>query len=384
MLEPRERGHAQASVGAGIVLGQTGRADAEMAIAMLGARAYRRVPTATALHFGQWLDWPDWLREGTSISMAGPLPPMVSLAEDLIIIGNIIDNADYLTLIERMLTAPRPAMGSTGALSLLHAPDLGCALDSILRVMAAQNPFLQIRQTMSKPHDMIDIAFTPPWPMGLLFRFSAIAGLALIYRAIESLHSNDLAAMTLETQLCSAPEAHRLLSGFRCRVLPASGAERLRFPRHWQATANPHHDPMLWAVARTRLAAIEKETGEPEDVAAIRAFIVEMLITEHRVPRLKQTAAHLDLSSRTIVRLLARHDTSFHALVEQERKARALLVIADQSVSLAEAARLLGFSDMSSFGRSFRNWFGDTPGNLRKAWATRGPLVPPHIPRAVA
>jgi len=78
---------------------------------------------------------------------------------------------------------------------------------------------------------------------------------------------------------------------------------------------------------------------------------------------------HLGRSSRTIVRLLARHDTGFHALVEQERKARALLVIADHSVSLAKAARMLGFSDMSSFGRSFRRWFGDTPGNLRKTWS---------------
>ena len=141
---------------------------------------------------------------------------------------------------------------------------------------------------------------------------------------------------------------------------------------------------MLWAVARTKLAALENETGEPEDVAAVRAFIIHMLIYEQRVPRLKQVAAHLGLSSRTIVRLLARHDTSFHALVEQERKARALLVIADQSVSLAEAARALGFSDMSSFGRSFRNWFGDTPGNLRKAWGTRAAVAPGHAPRRSA
>jgi AraC-like DNA-binding protein len=87
------------------------------------------------------------------------------------------------------------------------------------------------------------------------------------------------------------------------------------------------------------------------------------------VARLKQAAAQFNLSSRTIVRLLARHDTSFHALVEQERKARAMLVIADESISLAEASRQLGFSDMSSFGRSFRQWFGDTPGSVRKAWA---------------
>jgi AraC-like DNA-binding protein len=143
-------------------------------------------------------------------------------------------------------------------------------------------------------------------------------------------------------------------------------------------TPNPHHDPLLWAVAQTKLAALVSETSEADAVAAVRAFIVHMLVSEQRVPRLKQAAAHLNQSSRTIVRLLARHDTSFHELVEQERKARAMLVIADQSISLAEAARLLGFSDMSSFGRSFRSWFGDTPGNLRKAWVSRAAVASGH------
>lgn len=382
MFDPLDRRLLQVSADAAFNLERTGRADAEFAISMLGTKAQKQVPTATALHFGQWLDWPDWLRDGTSLTGDGPLPQTVSLADDLIIIGNIIDNADYFALMERMLTSPRPAMGTTGSLSLMHAPDMGLALAALVRAMAAQNPFVLIQ--MKEHDDMVDVAFLPPWPMGPLFRFSAIAGMALIYRAIELLHCNDLPAMVLETQLHDRPEAQHLLAGFQCRLAPSTGVERLRFPRAWQDTPNPHHDAMLWGVARTKLAALISETGEPEHVAAVRAFVVHMLMCEHRVPRLKQAAAHLNQSSRTIVRLLARHDTSFHAIVEQERKARAMLVIADQSISLAEAARLLGFSDMSSFGRSFRSWFGDTPGNLRKAWASRAAVATGHGERAAS
>ena len=75
---------------------------------------------------------------------------------------------------------------------------------------------------------------------------------------------------------------------------------------------------------------------------------------------------HLGISTRTIVRSLARQNTSYHKLVEAERKSRALALIADTSLSLGEVAEALGFSDMSSFGRSFRMWFGETPGNLRR------------------
>lgn len=362
-----------------------GRADAEFAIAMLGPRARMAVPTETVMHFGQWLDWPDWLREGTSLTCRGPLPQTVPLSDGLIMFGNIIDNADELALVERMLTSPRPVMGSIAALQLLHAPDTGTALSSLIAAMATPNPWvLCTLEAGEEAEDMAAIAFRPPWPMGPLFRFTAIGGSALFYRAIEALHCNALDEMVLETRLAGVPEAQRLLSGFRCRVVPSSGVERLRFPRAWLATPNPHHDAMLWGVAQAKLAALVAETGEPGEVAIVRAFIVAMLEGEHRVPRLKQAAAHLGISDRTIVRSLARAGTSYHRLVEQERKARALALIANPAIPLAEVAAALGFGDMSSFGRSCRNWFGQTPGSLRKAGGSALALVTSIPPRAAA
>lgn len=344
----------------------SGRADAEFAIGMLGEMTRREVPTATTLHFGQWLGWPDWLRNGTTLQGSGPLPRMLTLADDLIIIGNIIDNADQFALIKRMLTAPRPVMGSTGVLSLLHAPDLGSALRMLVRAIAAQNPFVDIQ--LEETHDQVLICLAPPWPMGPLFQFSALAGLALIHRAIEALSCADPAEMTLETHLHDTPEAQAALAAFRCQLRSSADLQRLGFPKSWQATPNPDYDPILWAMAQAKITAVETATSEPEDVGRIRTAIAQMLADEQRVPRLKQISLALDMSSRTILRMLARHGTSFHQLVEQERKARALPLIADCSLSLSQAARLLGFTDMSSFGRSFRQWFGDTPGNVRKSW----------------
>lgn len=333
---------------------------------MLGTRARVKVQTATTLHFGQWLNWPDWLRNGTSLTCDGPLPRTVSLADDLIILGNIIDHCDAFALIGKMLAAPRPVMGTAGTLSLLHAPDLGQALRIVVKAIATQNPFVRMTFEESKEH--IGISLSPPWPMGPLFQFSALTALALVYRAVEALSFADPAEMLIETRLCCDPAAQDVLSGFACRKVHSDEAERLRFPSRWQSIQNPDHDPLLWAVAQSRIAALESSVGESDEVARIREAIARMLASEHRAPRLKQISNSLDLSSRTLVRLLARHGTSFHALVEQERKARARLLIADSAISLAEAARLLGFTDMSSFGRSFRQWFGDTPGNVRKTW----------------
>lgn len=343
-----------------------GREDAEIAISLLGAKARLQVPTATTLHFGQWLGWPDWLRNGTTLDGTGPLPRTVSLADDLIIIGNIIDNCDAYALVAKMLAAPRPVMGTAGTLSLLHAPDLGIALRTVVRAIASQNPF--VLMTFEESEDFIGISLAPPWPMGPLFQFSALTALALVYRAVEALSFANPADMVLETRLCADPAAQDVLAGFACQKHGSEGAERLRFPSAWQTVQNPDYDPLLWAVAQSKIAALENSIGESDEVSKVRAAIADMLASDHRAPRLKQISNALDLSSRTLVRLLARHDTSFHALVEQERKAKARLLIADSAITLAEAARLLGFTDMSSFGRSFRQWFGDTPGNVRKSW----------------
>ena len=344
----------------------SGRADAEFAISILGAKARIEVPTATTLHFGQWLGWPDWLRDGTSLQGSGPLPRTVTLADDVIIIGNIIDNTDSFALIERMLTAPRPVMGTTGVLSLLHAPDLGSALRTVMRAMAAQNPIVAI--ALEESEGEFRISLSPPWAMGPLFQFSALVALALIYRAVEALSCADAAEIVLETDLFDADRTHPVLDGFQCQVRRTTGAERLIIPANWLTISNPDYDPMLWAVAQTKIASLENITGEPADVARVRAAIADMLSREHRVPRLKQISIELETSSRTILRLLARHDTGFHRLVEEERRAKAALLIADSAISLSETARLLGFTDMSSFGRSFRQWFGDTPGAIRKSW----------------
>lgn len=332
---------------------------------MLGAKAQFEVSAATTLHFGQWLGWPDWLRDGTSLQGSGQLPRMLTLADDLIIIGNIIDNADVRALLDRMLTVPRPVMGITGMLSLLHAPDLGSALRMVVRGMAAQSPHLMI--SLDETPEYCAIGFKPAWPMGPMFDFSVLTAFALLYRSLEALSFADPGEMALESSFNDKIGINPWLPRFRCRVEKTKELERLCFPTSWQSIANPDYDPLLWAVAQTKIASLEQLFGEPEDVARIRSTIADMLTQEQRVPRLKQISTTQQISSRTIVRQLARHGSSFHKLVEQERRARAVQLIADPAISLSETAQLLGFTDISSFSRSFRQWFGDTPGNVRKA-----------------
>jgi AraC-like DNA-binding protein len=344
---------------------RTGRADAEFAISMLGERARKRVLTAPLTQFAHWLGWPDELFEGTTITGRGALPATISLADALVFVGNVIDRADSFALVERLLFSQRPVLGTSWVLALLHAPNLGLAMQLLVRATAAQNPFMIICH--DEAEETSQVSFKPAWPMGPLFRFVAIGAIALVYRAVESIEAGNPTEMTLVTRLHDVPQAQSLLARFRCRIEPGKDMEILRWPQHWSLMPNPYHDPLLWTMAQSKMLEIEPDTSDLETIHRVRDFIMDMLENEQRVPRLKQAAAHLDISIRSVERLLARNHTSFHSLVEQERKARAMAVIADPSLSLAEAAQRLGFGDVSSFSRWVKKSFGNTPNNLRKA-----------------
>ena len=370
----------QTSAGQTAVPARSAREDAQFVIAMMGARAVTRIPTATLQHLGEWLGWPDWLRAGTSLEgTSGPLPVMLSRADDILIMANIVENADIYALIEAMLTRPRPALSLAGELAVLHGPDLGSSIRMVARGLAARNLWVAVE---ARAHgEEFEIAVRPTWSMGVLFESFALCALTLLQRSVVAYRGERLSGMRIMTRRHDHPSAQAALAAFGCEIVPANEAEALRFPRAWLSESNPYFDPLVWDVACAKLAALENEVMATDASDPLRDFIVEQLEQMRRVPRLKQAAAHLGMSTRTIVRSLARHDTSFHKLVEEERKARALALLADTSLSLKDVADALGFSDMSSFGRSFRNWFGDTPGNLRKEAAQTLTAVSQDAPR---
>ena len=76
---------------------------------------------------------------------------------------------------------------------------------------------------------------------------------------------------------------------------------------------------------------------------------------------LDQLAEQLCISPRTLRRQLKAHNTSYKALLEDERKRVALSQIKKPETSIEELAEKLGYSDASSFSRAFKRWYGVSP-----------------------
>lgn len=74
----------------------------------------------------------------------------------------------------------------------------------------------------------------------------------------------------------------------------------------------------------------------------------------------------LHMSPRTLQRRLDEEGVRFSELVDAAREEEARLAIKDASVSLAEIAHRLGFSDLATFSRAFKRWTGKPPGAWRR------------------
>lgn len=83
-------------------------------------------------------------------------------------------------------------------------------------------------------------------------------------------------------------------------------------------------------------------------------------------PSLLQVAAALRTPPRTLQRHLAAEGKSLQAEIDDMRKTMALAVLRDRSISIADVAFLLGYSEPSTFFRAFKRWTGTTPGQFRE------------------
>ena len=81
---------------------------------------------------------------------------------------------------------------------------------------------------------------------------------------------------------------------------------------------------------------------------------------------LEAVAGRLGISARALQRRLAERDTSFQELLDDTRREVAEQLLRTGGVTIAGAAYLLGYSEVSAFHRAFKRWTGLTPGRFRR------------------
>jgi AraC-like DNA-binding protein len=124
-------------------------------------------------------------------------------------------------------------------------------------------------------------------------------------------------------------------------------------------------DPVLHqqAVAACQRQLDEIRASEMQNGSLTTEERVASLMAENpgRLWSLGEVAAKLHISPRTLIRRLDAEGTKFQRVRDELAKKQVINYLTEASLSVESVGHLMGFSDTSSFRRSFKRWFGETP-----------------------
>jgi len=110
--------------------------------------------------------------------------------------------------------------------------------------------------------------------------------------------------------------------------------------------------------------AISKREGRPGSFQTkVEIAIVPLL--PHGEATASKISRHLGVSERTFTRRLSQEGLTFPRVLQRLRFDLASRYLADDNLSVSQAAWLLGFRDLSSFSHAFKRWTGKTPRQVR-------------------
>lgn len=128
-------------------------------------------------------------------------------------------------------------------------------------------------------------------------------------------------------------------------------------------------DPLALRLAQQQC---ERELDHLGFDSRLAARVRRLVAGDEGVRRsMEEVARCLDMSPRTLRRRLVDQGISFAALVDQERRNRALDLLRSSRLSIRDIATRLEYRTSSSFVRAFHRWTGETPATYRRVMRVR-------------
>ncbi|MGB2375744.1 MAG: AraC family transcriptional regulator ligand-binding domain-containing protein [Porticoccaceae bacterium] len=128
---------------------------------------------------------------------------------------------------------------------------------------------------------------------------------------------------------------------------------------------SPVADPDLHkeavAICEQQLKEITADQAEGSQLSIEQRVSTLIFENPGKLWTLNEVAEKLCMSSRTLIRKLDAEGTKFQNIRDEQAKKQAANYLTDASLSVESIGHLMGFSDVSSFRRSFKRWFGETP-----------------------
>ncbi len=245
----------------------------------------------------------------------------------------------------------------------VSAPTLGDSIDVIARYGYVRSPYYRVETERRGETFIFRISETMEfrdevrWPL-------MEALLLSVERLIESVFAAPMRQAEIRIAMPPPPYAEKYEDTFHAPVRFDAKHTEIAFPARWLAIPSPMADPVTYAEAMRKLDALAARLdGDAFVVARVEQFLRAR--PDGDVP-LRDSARALGMSERTLARKLQDADTSYREVVEAHLRERAVALLANPMLTIAEIAYTLGYEDPANFGRAFRRWFSVSPGQFRR------------------
>ncbi|MGY1622970.1 AraC family transcriptional regulator [Geodermatophilus sp. SYSU D00965] len=265
-------------------------------------------------------------------------------------------------------------LGALGPISVVlrDEPDLGSALDLLIRYERVYNEALHVRLASLDGLATLTLwlEFGEPAPTDQALDLTMAAVLGVI-RALVGGGWTPLSASFARPQPADPGAYHRV---FGPGVRFGQDATCLVFRSQDLAAPVVISDPSLRPYSQRFLHTVVAP-GARTAVDQV-AETVEMLLPLGRCS-VQQVSRHLGLRPRVLQQRLAEEGESYSSVVHATRAGLVERYLSSDRYSLTEVSGLLGFRAPSAFTRWFRGRFGTSPSDWRRAARTAAGTAPP-------
>lgn len=252
---------------------------------------------------------------------------------------------------------------------IANSPTVGAAFERLCAYGRWVDDSLQLRVVVEG--DRIGMELESSTDDACAGRLRAEHTFALSYLGVSRATAVPFVPQRLELMGAAPADPLERERVFRCPALFAQPRNRMWFDRRtWCLPVQGANGALLDLLEAHVRALLESLPAESELVSGVRQVICGQLA--QGAPTLQQVARQLGTSTRALQRALADSGTSFSEIVETSRIATARALLADRSLSIAEVALMLGFSEQSAFTRACKRWLGMPPIKVRALERARG------------
>ena len=172
--------------------------------------------------------------------------------------------------------------------------------------------------------------------------------------------SIDLQAANIAGPFVSDKYREGLKRVFQCPVEYGAEQNELLFAAEYLELRLVHTPESLGEFLSNAIYRLIALSSKPASTTAAIRSLIKMDFAEG-LPSFEQMAENLHMSESSLRRRLIKEDTSYQNIKDQVRCEIAVEHLRYDKIKINELAGVLGFTEPSSFVRSFRSWTGLTP-----------------------